>query len=102
MFWPDIYAILKGNLSKFVYQFVWTLPKLIAIRRIVRHSPNIAHDEILVHFGRIKLHYDEQGFLPAEMSALFLDYRALCRIVEIDCTFAELRAIFLKIDRKKV
>ena len=42
------------------------------------------------------MHYDEQGFLPAEMLALFLDYCALCRIVEIVCTIAELGAIFLK------
>ena len=60
------------------------------IRRILHY------DEILVHFRRNWLHYDEKEFLHAEMFALFPDYRALCRIVEIDCTSSELRAIFPK------
>ena len=142
MFWSDICVKLNGNISKFVYEFVWTLPKLFALRRIVKHSPNTAlwrnpralppklaalwrtgvspHRNVCtvsrlpctVPYYRNRLHYywtscdiskidhkkvyDEQGFLPAEMLALFLDYCALCRIVEIVCTIAELGAIFLK------
>ena len=52
------------------------------------------YDGILVHFRRNWLHYDEQVFPATEMFALVLDYRALCRIIEIDCTIAELRVIF--------
>ena len=60
------------------------------IRRILHY------DEIVVHFRRNWMDYDEKGFLHAEMFALSPDYRALCRIVEIDCTSSELRAILPK------
>ena len=49
-----------------------------------------------MNFRRNWLHYDEHGFLRAGMLALFPDCHALYSIVEIDRTFAGLRAMFPK------
>ena len=43
----------------------------------------------VVHCRRNWQHYDEKWLLSAETFALFLDYRAEYRIVEIDCNIAE-------------
>ena len=57
----------------------------------------LPHDEIVVRFRRYFLHFAEDGFSPPKCFPLPPYYRAMCRIAEIDCTSAELRAIFPKL-----
>ena len=50
-----------------------------------RNIRRIHYGEILLHSLRNWVHYAEKGLLHAQIFALFPDYRALSRIVEIDC-----------------
>ena len=52
--------------------------------------------EILVHFRRNWLHYDEKVFVGAERPALSPYYHALLHIAEIDCNSAKFRTMFPK------
>ena len=94
MFWSDTCDKLKDSISKFQFEFVRTLAKSFALRS--PNSETFAEYCTLTKSWWTSADIGEQGFLPADMSALFLDYRALCCTVEIDCTSSELHAMFPK------